>query len=435
MRFSYFVMGWALICALAPQSQAEVWPRFRGPNGSGVSSSTKMPLEWSDTKNLKWKIPLPGPGSSSPIVVGDRVFITCYSGYGTGGANENIGDLKRHLLCIERGTGKILWKQSVDAGQPEDPYRGFITHHGYASHTPVCDGERVIAFYGKSGVHAYDLLGKKLWDKSVGTGSGPSGWGTGASPILYKGMVIVNASAESEALYALDVRTGKEIWKAEAAGLRSSWCTPVIASTKDGEKELVIAVPNEVWGLNPDTGKLRWHVEARYGSIICPSVIAHENVVIAIAGRGRGGGSTIAIRTGGKGDVTKTHVLWNCTEGSPVPTPVLYKDRLYCLNDSGFAFCVNVLTGKRVYKERLLRGGGGGNRSTYASMVVADGKLYAVSRSNGTYVIAPGDKYKQLAVNTFNKDDSAFHGTPAISDGLMFLRSNRFLYSIQNDTK
>lgn len=435
MKVRPIVTCGALLAVFIQSSPAEEWLRFRGPNGSGISESVNVPLEWSETKNLKWKLKLPGPGSSSPIVVGDRVFVTCYSGYGTGGDDESIQNLKRHLVCADRVKGKLLWARSVDAVQPEDRYRGFITHHGYASHTPVSDGKRVIAFFGKSGVVAYDLLGKKLWQKSVGTGSGPSGWGTGASPIVYKNLVIVNASAESQALYAFDAQTGKQVWKAEAGGLRSSWSTPVIASTKEGKKELVIAVPNEVWGLNPDNGKLLWYAGAKYGSIICPSVVTDQNVVYAIGGRGRGGGSLIAIRTGGRGDVTKTHVLWEGRDGSPVPTPVLYKNRLYCFTDSGFVFCTDAKTGKRIYKERLLRGGAGGNRSTYASMIAANGKLYAVSRFSGTFVIAPGDQFKKTAVNTFSEDDSAFHGTPAISEGLLFLRSDRFLYCVHAEKK
>ena len=172
---------------------ASDWPRFRGLNGMGISDDTKLPLVWSDIKNLKWKTALPGPGSSGPIVFGDRVFITCYSGYGVNSDNPgNQADLKRHLLCINRSDGKILCSKSIDAVLPEDPYRGYIREHGYASSTPITDGQSIYVHFGKTGVLAFDMQGRKLWQTSVGTGSSNRKWGSAASPILYKNMVAVH---------------------------------------------------------------------------------------------------------------------------------------------------------------------------------------------------------------------------------------------------
>lgn len=421
----------ALTSLLSPLQGAD-WSRFRGSNGAGTATTAALPVTWSDTSNIRWKRELPGPGSSSPIVVGKHVFVTCYTGYGTD--QEKPGradDLKRHLICFERGSGQTVWSQSIDGVLPEDDFKGFIVQHGYASHTPVSDGERVYAFLGKSGVIAFDLDGNRLWRTTVGTESGSHGWGSGASPILHENLVIVNASEESQSLYALNKRTGSQVWRAQAAGLANSWSTPVLADAPDGSKELVVAVPDEVWGLNPDTGKLLWRVTAGIGSFVCPSVVTQGGIVYAMGGRGRGDGALVAIRTGGRGDVTDSHTIWASKEYSPVPTPLLYDGRIYCLNDSGIVICVDASDGSLIYKERLLGGGAGGNRSTYASMVVAGGKIYAVSRFNGTYVIAVGDEYKQLAVNVMEDDDSDFHGTPAISDDQMFLRSNRYLYCVE----
>ncbi|MFP6901305.1 MAG: PQQ-binding-like beta-propeller repeat protein [Opitutales bacterium] len=224
--------------------QAEDWPRFRGPQGNGVSADTKVPLTWSDKDNLKWKIALPGPGSSSPITSGDRVFVTCYSGYGTNRSDvENISGLKRHLLCIQRDTGKVIWDKQVKASQPEDPFRGFLTEHGYASHTPVTDGKTVFVFYGKSGAMAYDAkTGKELWRVPLGKSSSTRRWGSASSPILYKDTVIINASDESETLYGLDKATGKVAWKVKAGGIALTFGTPGIVQAGDRE-DLVISVP------------------------------------------------------------------------------------------------------------------------------------------------------------------------------------------------
>src|SRR5438093_3572197 len=235
------------------------WTRFRGPNGSGVSDDAKPPATWSEAKNLKWKTKLPGPGTSSPLILGDKVFVTSYSGYGVESGGGKAEDLKRQLVCVERGSGKILWSKDVAADMPEDPYRGFLADHGYASSTPATDGENIFAFFGKTGVVAFDLEGKQLWKVNVGKESGRMRWGSGASPIVYKNVVIVNAAEESESLRALDKKTGKQVWKAEASGLASSWATPVLVDVPGGKTELAVAVPEEIWGLDPQTGKFLWY--------------------------------------------------------------------------------------------------------------------------------------------------------------------------------
>ena len=217
----------ALLCLATPLFAATDWPQFRGPNASGTAADADPPVEWSASKNLEWKTPLPGPGTSSPIVVGGKVFVTCYTGYGDG-SNGKMGDLKRHLLCADLGSGNILWNKSQPAAQPEDEYSGFLREHGYASNTPVSDGKRVYAFFSKSGVFAYDLKGKQLWHAEVGTLSNNRRWGSGASLMLAEDRLIVNAADEGRKIVALDVATGKELWSSPASSLELAFGTPIL---------------------------------------------------------------------------------------------------------------------------------------------------------------------------------------------------------------
>lgn len=440
-RLSGLVLSLALCGSLA----AGDWTGFRGPLGSGIADDADTPLTWSNTENLLWKLPLPGPGSSSPIVLKDRVYVHAYSGYGE--TRENPGrleDLKRHLLCVDRANGSVLWTATVPAEMPEDAYNGFITEHGYASSTPVTDGERIYAFFGKSGLCAFDLDGNKLWQKSVGKESSSRRWGSAASPILHGNLVIVNAGEESQSLRAFDKITGEEKWKAEAATLELAYATPIIVLSQEGKLELVISVPNEVWGLNPETGKLLWYAETTTGSPCSPSLVQHDGIVYGMGGRN---GGSFAIRTGGSGDVTKTHVLWTTRETSYSTSPVLTEGHLYWVDDRAQAFCLKTDNGSLVYRERITAPGRpaqpanppAGNRpgrgqqgglGYYASPTKVGDKLYAVSRRGGTFVIAADPTFKVLAHNQFEGDDTDFNGSPAASNGHLFLRSNKFLYAV-----
>lgn len=408
------------------------WTRFRGPDGAGISSETNVPIKWSESQNLKWKTPLPGPGSSSPIVLGKFVYVTCYSGFGADGKGAgNEGELKRHLVCVDGGNGEVVWSTAVAAALPEDPYKGFITQHGYASSTPVTDGERLYVLFGKTGALAFDLQGNKLWQVNAGMESSSKRWGSAASPILYKNTVIVNASEESQSIRALDKKTGEEVWKAEAASLELAYGTPALVDLSDGRQELVLGVPDEVWGLNPDTGKLNWYAETQLAGNVCPSPI-HENGTVYIFGGYRSVGS-LAVRAGGKGDVTKSHVVWTSRVTSYVATPVLHQGHLYWVDDRGIAHCIAAKTSEEVYQERLSGLSGGGGKPVYASPVLVGGNLFVVSRWNGTYVLAAKPEFEQVGRNQFASDESDFNGTPAISDGQVFLRSNRFLYCVAED--
>ncbi|MGI9429666.1 MAG: PQQ-binding-like beta-propeller repeat protein [Bythopirellula sp.] len=438
-------------------ADANDWLRFRGPNGSGISAESEAtPVDWSPTENLKWKLALPGPGSSCPIVVGQRVFVTSWSGYGTD--RDEPGDqaaLRRHLTCVDRATGDEMWTKTIQPYLPEDVYRGMFAEHGYASHTPVSDGEQVYVFFGKTGALAFDLEGKQLWHTSVGTESGAKNWGTSSSPILYKNLLIVTASAESEALVALDKHSGNEVWRQEAAGFNSTWGTPVLVEVDDSRTDLVIAVPGEIWGFNPETGKLRWYCEAIGSTSFCSSAVARDGMVYAMD-TGPGGGGGAAVRAGGNGDVSETHIVWEGRQSGRICTPLLHEGRLYGVSRGVFN-CFDATTGDELFKERLTpsaasataapaaaagagqgqpdrgsrrRGRRGGRGQDYSSPVLADGKIYFASRGGDIYVLEAGQEFRQLAVNRVTSEKEDFSATPAISRGEIFIRSDKNLYCV-----
>lgn len=422
-----------LLLAISTMAQGEDWTQFRGSAGNAISPATKLPATWSETENLLWKVEMPGAGSSSPIILGDKIFVTSYSGYGMPKSKGGeIDSLERHLVCVSRTTGKILWSKTIKAVMPEDKYQGYISEHGYASNTPVTDGERIYVFFGKSGVLAFDLEGNQLWQTSVGTGSSNRQWGSAASLVLYKDMVIVNASEESKAIIALNKTTGKEVWKVNGPELELSYCTPALVTLPDQRVELVIALPGEIWGFNPDTGKNTWYAIHQLTGNICPSIITQGDMVYVFGGF-RSAGS-FAIRAGGQGNVTKTELKWSSRNSSYVATPVLHEGHLYWISDQGQAICITADKGEQVYRERVA-GLSTGGRPVYASPVVANGKIYIPTRWKGVIVLPAKPEYQVLAQNKFDSDESDFNATPAISNEQMFLRSDRFLYCVAEQVK
>lgn len=425
MRISRVVGAWVLALSVSGVFAADNgWTQFRGSDGTGIAAGARPPMEWSATKNLRWKTALPGPGASSPVRSGDRIFVTCYSGFGENGRAEGeITSLVRHLICVDATNGRIRWSANVP-GAPSEIHYTRLAEHGYASHTPATDGERVFVFFGKSGVLAFDLEGKRLWLADVGQQAGRQGFGSAASLVLHKDLVIVNAAEESQSIRALEKATGRERWRADGRGFANVYNTPLQLTLPDGRHELVVAVQDRVRGLDADTGRERWSAAAPIAGNLAASVIAADGILYAFGGNRSPG--TVAIRTGGTGDVTTTHVLWTATRGPDFGTPVFHEGHLYFATSRGMAVCLDAKTGAEVYQERL--GGGRGGARTYASPILADGKLFLATRNSGTLVIAAKPVFEQLAQNVIADDRTDFSATPMISGREIFLRSNRALY-------
>ena len=295
----------------------------------------------------------------------------------------------------------------------------------------------MFVFFGKSGVFAFDMDGNQLWQKSVGTDLDRRRWGSASSPILYKDLVIVTASVESHSLVALNQETGEEVWTAEAEGFGSTWGTPIIHQVDQDRTDIVVAVPYEIWAFNPDTGKLRWYCEAIGSNSMCSSVVAHDGVIYAMES-GPGGGGSIAVRAGGNGDVTESHVLWTGQDRNRIGTVVYHDGRLYWVS-SRIANCIDAKSGEEIYRSRLSggaasassqRGGRRGGGQDYSSAIVADGKLYYVRRNGDAYVLELGPEFNQLAVNRFDSDGGDFTATSAVSNGELFIRSTKRLYCV-----
>jgi outer membrane protein assembly factor BamB len=394
------------------------WPGFRGPTLDGVSTERGLPVKWGPEENIVWKLKLPGAGSSSPVVWQDRVFLTCFSGYGVpGGEKAELADLRRHLLCIDRTTGKVLWQKDVPAKLPESPYSKQNGEHGYSTSTPVTDGERVYVFFGRTGVLAYDFAGKEVWQAELGKYL--NNFGSAASPILHKNLLIVNATVESSAVVALDKLTGKEVWRTKVYG--DCWSTPVPVEA-DGKTELVLNGLTELNGLDAEKGGILWKCSTP-GSSYASSTPVVRNGIIYIMGAGFDGRWCMAVRPGGKDDVTNTHIVWKQLKaGASYCSPLLIGDRLYYF--SGVAGCLKADTGAIIFQERLAALG-----TEYSSPVSADGKIYLFTRRKGVYVLAAKDKLELLAENNLG-DGTDFVASPAISQGQLFVRSQQYLYCI-----
>jgi outer membrane protein assembly factor BamB len=414
-----FVSGLAVNIIVSLASAGD-WPQFRGPGGLGVSDDKGLPEKWSEKENVLWKTKLPGLGTSSPITVGDSIYLTCYSGYAE--SAKEPGDQKnlmRHLVCLDRKTGEIRWTKDIKPVLPESQYRsGNDGQHGYASSTPTSDGTHLFVFFGKSGVYCFDLKGEQVWNKSVGTGT--TGWGSAASPVLYKDLVIVNGAVESGALYALKKSDGSEVWKTPGTG--NAWGSPMLVETPGGKTELVLSLAGKtgkVTGYDPENGKKLWTCEGNADGYICSSIVSHDGIVYAIGGRQN---HSVAVKAGGTGEQKP---LWVSRNDSRVNSPVYHDGYLYWLNEQrGQIMCINATDGKEVFAERL-----NGVGKAYASGVYADGKLYFFSDSATTFVIAAKPKYELIATNKL-EDTSRTNASPAIDNGRLLIRTDKHLYCI-----
>src|SRR5689334_4035805 len=345
-------------------SFAANWPQWRGPDGSGVSTEKNLPAEWSPTKNIKWKTPIDGRSHSSPIVWGNRVFLTtAVEGAVVPGAKavkhtleggeflhpDSVGADHKHtfkVLCIDRDSGKILWQSTAWEGTPYDNRH---RKSSYAASTPTTDGKLVYAFFGTEGLYAYDFKGNPVWKADLGK-LGTVGMGTGTSPILFENLIIVQCDEENGAasfIVALDKKTGKEVWRKDRK-VQVSWATPLLVRTAK-RAELIASGTESVIAYDPATGAELWRHKGVESNAI-PSPVANSEMAFLAAGFPAK--VVFAIRLGQSGDLTGTpSVPWTYSKGTAyVPSPILYGDYLYLTTDRGILTCIDAKTGEVKYE-------------------------------------------------------------------------------------
>jgi outer membrane protein assembly factor BamB len=411
--FAKFQARWGILLVAGMALHAfvragENWPRWRGPDGNAVADGFKLPTHWGTKQNILWKERLPGNGFSSPVVWKDRVFCTA----------AFAGGERRAVHCLDRKTGKLLWTGEIRDPNPEPA--SAVT--GHAAATPVTDGRRVVAVFGNAGVVCYDFRGKKLWHHPLGEFE--TELGLASSPVLFKDRVILLCDHDGDRftsfdsyLVALDVRTGKECWKTPRRGLRRSWSTPILVPGAAKKPELVVCAQEAVRAYDPASGKELWRVKG-LTLWVAPSPVFGRGLVFATSGKN---GPILAIRPGGRGDVTATRVAWRHKTGGPyVCSPVLYGKYLYLHNEQGILRCYEARTGKLRYTQRL-------KGKFTASPVAGDGKVYFTNEEGTTYVVKAGPEFKLLARNELKEYTLA---SPALAGGRLFLRTEKYLYCV-----
>ena len=367
------------------------------------------------------------------VVAGDRVYVTCYTGYGEQLEEPgNPEDLVRHLIALDKQSGRELWRASIASEGKQDPYRGFLTQHGYASSTPVTDGDAVYVLFGKSGLLAFDRDGKQLWQVDVGQQSDPAQWGDASSPILAGNLVIVDAGILGNRFVAIDKQTGDVVWEIKDPSFTNSWATPVEHPTDDG-LQVLVHVPKKVMAIDPQQGQVVWSAASPLEDAACGSIVTHDGVAYLMGSRA---GRALALRCGGSGDVTGANTVWSRAMRSGIATPVIVGENMYW-QSGGIFYAADLKTGEYVYRERLPRLGGptgGFPNADYSSAIAVGEKIVQFTRNGESYVIAAGDEFEVLGHNpAFDGDSSAFSATPAVSDGELFVRSDEFLYCISAD--
>jgi outer membrane protein assembly factor BamB len=390
-------------------SEASNWSQFRGPIGLGISEAEDLPVSF-DAKNVAWKTDLPVEGHSSPVVWGDRIFVT--------GAKKSGKQAERHVLCLDRNNGSLLWDSVAGSNEAESLHK----MNSWATPSCVTDGQRVIAFFGSGGLHCFDNEGKKLWSNDLG--AFPGGWGVGASPILFESNVIQNCDAEGESfLVALNKETGAEVWRTpREAKPRGGWSTPIVIEV-DGHQELVVNGEFGVNAYDPSTGEPLWNCKGFNGRGTPVPAWGHGRLYV-VNGKT---GDIYSVKPGGKGDVTETHRVWHTDRrgGRDLPSPVLSGNCVVAISMSGIATGYDSETGKELWKERL-----GGNFS--GSPITAGGLVYALAENGEVVVFEVGEKLKIVARNTFAGDDEMFRSSPAVSGEHLLVRGARTLFSIRN---
>jgi outer membrane protein assembly factor BamB len=436
----------AVLLAAAPI--AANWPQWRGPSGLGVSAESDLPTTWNERENIAWSVPLRGLGSSSPVVWGDQVFVTSQVGRVSlsGGphpalARDDAALVSRErplgghreapsspadpiFLVVEsfnRSDGRRRWEHQLEA---RGPFPTLHEKHNLATPTAVTNGELLFAWFGTGQIVALDLRGVVVWSKHLGDDYSPFdiNWGHGSSPVLYKDLLILLCDHQSASyLIAFEARTGKLRWKADRGRGRASYSTPLVIAGPRGD-ELLVNSSERIDGYDPATGELLWQADAPRQTPV-PSAVVHDGLIYLT--RGYRNSPYLAIRPGGRGDVSASHVLWRAPGGgSYTASLVAYDGLLYMTNDVGVVTCADSRTGDRLWQTRL-------DGVFFASPVAADGKIYFVSQTGDTFVVKAGRTPVILARNAVGERLVA---SPAISGGRIFLRSDSRLFAIGGAT-
>lgn len=426
-----------LICVTTTFADGDQdWPQWRGPLGTGVAPNADPPIEWSETKNIRWKVALPGKGHSTPVVWGQRIFLTTAIPYGEAlppkrstapGTHDGEAVTQRHefaVLAIDRRDGKILWQKTVHKKLPHEGghYTGSL-----ASNSVVTDGEHVYAFFGSHGLHCLDMNGEIKWQRQLGEMQTKHGHGESASPVLYGDNVFINWDQDGPCFVsAFDKRTGRNIWKADRDE-ETSWSSPILVEN-DGQAMLIVAGTNRIRAYNPVTGTVIWECGGLSSNIVATPVSADG---MLFAGSSYEKRAFLAIRLDrARGDITDSnHIAWTRSRGTPyVPSPLLYGDALYFLTHyQGILSRVTAQTGED--HPGPIRLGGIGN--IYASPVGGGGRVYVTDLDGNTIVISHNDKPKTLALNHL---DDVFSASAAIVGRELFLRGKKHLYCIVDES-
>ncbi|MCI0379511.1 MAG: PQQ-binding-like beta-propeller repeat protein [Gemmataceae bacterium] len=428
----------ALLGFVSSGSHAQHWPQFRGPNMAAALSSQQLPTEWDAKKNVAWATPIPGRGWSSPVVWGDRIFVSAVLNDKTPEPRRGLyiqdligktppGEHVWKLYCLDFRTGKILWDSAVAKGDPKSTIH---LKNTYASETQVTDGQCIYTYFGNLGLYCHDMDGKPRWSIEATPYKTNMGWGTGASPVLHKDrLYLVNDNEEKSFLAAYDAATGKEVWKT-SRDERSNWSTPFVWEN-ELRTEIITCGVKGVRSYDL-CGKLLWELSGM-SSIVIPTPSAHGGLLYVSSGYVLATSKPVyAIRPGAQGDISlkdkatsNEFVVWSKPQaGAYHPSPVVYGDYLYVLLDKGFLSCYDAKSGKDVYvRERI----DPGSDKFTASPWAADGKIYCLSEDGDTYVIKAGPKFEVLAKNSL---DEMCLASPALVRGSILLRTATKLYRI-----
>jgi outer membrane protein assembly factor BamB len=434
------VLGAAFLCSIARADTN--WPQFRGARSLGTADEAGYPSVWSETENVVWKTDIPGRGWSSPIVWGDKIFVTTVVSEGPvekpkkglyfgGERTKPPTDVHRWMVyCVDFQTGKVLWEKVAHKGAPPTPYH---IKNSLASETPVTDGERVYAYFGNLGLFCYDFAGKELWSRKLGTFKMAFGWGTGASPVLYKDCIyIVNDNEEQSFLVALNKKTGAELWRTERQE-KSNWATPFVW---ENEVRTEIVTPGSGKVRSYDlSGKLLWELKGMSTITIATPFTAGGLLYISSGYVLHAHRPVYAIKPGATGDISlgkdqtsNDYIAWYHKLAAPYnPTSLVYGDYFYVLKDRGFLSCCDAKTGKILYEDQRL-----GAQAFTASPWACDGKIYCLSEDGDTFVFQAGPEFKLLGKNSLNDMCMA---TPALVRGNLILRTESKLYRIGTDSK